>query len=73
MSSVEQNFRDAVDEYLRFCAEDGRAPEPASAVAFALAVPLELQQRVSEFAEEHHIQVNAVLEQALTHFLEQAK
>jgi predicted HicB family RNase H-like nuclease len=68
---LEKNFHGAVDEYLRFCKEDGREPEIPFA-SFPVHFPPELHKRASLFAEEHDLELNAVVEKALSEYLAHA-
>ncbi len=65
---LEWNFRGAVDEYLRFSAEDGKQPATPFA-AMQLSFPSDLHRRASMFAEEPDLPLSAVVEQALSKFL----
>lgn len=68
---LETNFRSAVDEYLRFCAEDGKEPEQPFAM-LPVHFPPDLHLRAAIFAEQHNLDLNTVVEQALAKYLDQA-
>ena len=71
--SLEKNFRDAVEEYLRFCEATGKEPNLPFKGSFNVRVPPELHQRASRFAEEHDMKLNSVVQQALSEFLAHAE
>ncbi len=73
VETLEQNFREAVDEYLQFCDEDKRSPGKPLLDPEEIRVSEPLQQRISRFAAEHHVALTHVVEQALTEFLEHAE
>jgi predicted HicB family RNase H-like nuclease len=72
VSSVEKGFREAVDEYLRFCAEEGVAPEKPYPGTFNVRVGAELHQRAARYAEEHSVKLNQVVKDALEEHLQNA-
>ena len=69
VKSLAKNFRDAVDEYLRFCEETGKAPAPPFKGSFNVRVSPELHQRAALYADEHDMKLNAVVQQALSDYL----
>ena len=69
---LEENFHGAVDEYLSFCKEDGKEPEVPLAM-FPVHFPPELHKRASLFAEQHNLELNSVVEKALTEYLAHAE
>jgi len=71
VDSLESNFRAAVDEYLAFCAAEGKAPDQPFKGSFNIRVGSELHKRAALFAEEHHQKLNAVVSRALEEFLTQ--
>jgi len=70
-TELETNFRGAVDEYLSFCKEDGKEPEEPFAL-LPVHFPPDLHRRAAVFAEKHNTDINTVVEQALTKYLERA-
>ena len=68
VAELEENFHGAVDEYLSFCKEDGKEPEAPFAM-FPVHFSPELRKQASLFAEENDMELNAVVEKALTEFL----
>jgi predicted HicB family RNase H-like nuclease len=71
VDSLESNFRDAVDEYLAFCSEEGKAPDQPFKGSFNIRVGADLHKQAALFAEEHHQKLNAVVSRALEEFLAQ--
>jgi len=69
VDSLESNFRAAVDEYLAFCAEEGKVPDQPFKGSFNIRVGSDLHKRAALFAEQHHQKLNAVVSQALEQFL----
>src|SRR5664280_2078326 len=71
--SVEKNFRGAVDEYLAFCAAEGKTPDAPFKGSFNVRIPQDLHQRAALYAEEHDLKLNAVVQQALKEYLTHAE
>ena len=69
VDSLESNFRAAVDEYLAFCVEEGKAPDQPFKGSFNIRVGSDLHKRAALFAEQHNQKLNAVVSQALEQFL----
>jgi predicted HicB family RNase H-like nuclease len=67
--SLEKNFRDAVDEYLRFCEETGKTPNAPFKGSFNVRVSPDLHQRAAQFADRHDIKLNTVVQKALADYL----
>ena len=72
VDSLESNFRAAVDEYLAFCAAEGKTPDQPFKGSFNIRVGPDLHKRAALFAEEHNQKLNAVVSKALEEFLVQA-
>lgn len=73
VASLEANFKEAVDEYIADCAQDGRKPETPYKGSFNVRVAVDLHQRAARFAEQHEIALNTVVQNALTQFLSKAE
>ncbi len=71
--SLEENFRDAVDEYLRFCEGRGKTPDAPFKGSFDVRIQQDLHQRAALYAEEHDLKLNAVVQQALREYLTHAE
>jgi len=73
VDSLESNFRAAVDEYLAFCAAEGKTPDKPFKGSFNIRVGSELHKRAALFAEENNQKLNTVVSKALEEFLTQAR
>jgi predicted HicB family RNase H-like nuclease len=69
VDGLESNFRAAVDEYLAFCAAEGKVPDQPFKGSFNIRVGSDLHKRAALFAEQHNQKLNAVVSQALEQFL----
>lgn len=72
VKGLERNFRKAVDEYLRFCKEEGKTPDTPFKGSFNVRLGHELHKRAALYAENHNQKLNAVVHEALEEFLERA-
>jgi predicted HicB family RNase H-like nuclease len=72
VDSLEANFRAAVDEYLAFCAEEGKTPDQPFKGSFNIRVGSDLHKRAALFAQQNNQKLNAVVSQALEQLLSQA-
>ena len=72
VDSLESNFRAAVDEYLAFCAAEGKTPDQPFKGSFNIRVGTDLHKRAALFAEEHNQKLNTVVSMALEEFLTHA-
>ena len=73
VNSLESNFRAAVDEYLAFCAAEGKTPAQPFKGSFNIRVGPDLHKRAALFAEQHNQKLNTVVSRALEEFLTQAR
>ena len=72
LKELQKNFRDAVEEYLRLCEETGKSPNVPFKGSFNVRVPPELHRRVVQLAERKHKKLNAVVNEAIEAYLQQA-
>ena len=72
VDSLEANFRAAVDEYLAFCAAEGKTPDQPFKGSFNIRVGPDLHKRAALYAEAHKQKLNTVVSKALEEFLTQA-
>jgi predicted HicB family RNase H-like nuclease len=72
VDGLETNFRAAVDEYLAFCAEEGKIPDQPFKGSFNIRVGSDLHKRAALFAQQNNQKLNAVVSQALEQLLSQA-
>ena len=71
LEEAEAIFRKAVDEYLSDLEKEGK--EPPNPFASLLAqIPHELQVKAALFAHENHVEVESVLNMALSDFFDHA-
>lgn len=73
VKSLEKNFRAAVDEYLSFCAAEGKTPDAPFKGSFNVRIPQDLHQRAALYADEHDLKLNAVVQLALKEYLTHAE
>jgi predicted HicB family RNase H-like nuclease len=72
VDSLESNFRAAANEYLAFCAEEGKIPDQPFKGSFNVRVGPDLHKQAALFAEEHNQKLNAIVSKALEEFLVKA-
>lgn len=63
VSSLGRNFKKAVDEYLRFCKEEGKTPDTPFKGSF------NVHKRAALYAEMHQQKLNAVVHDAFEEYL----
>ena len=73
VESLEQAFREAVDDYLEVCKEDGSKPDVPCKGSFNVRIPQDLHQRAAQYADEHDLKLNAVVQAALKEYLTHAE
>lgn len=66
---LEKNFHDAVDEYLAFCEETGKTPNRPFKGSVNVRLTEDLHIRAARFAEERKTKLNAVINDAVEHYL----
>lgn len=69
-SEVEKAFREAVDDYLTFCEDNGIEPEKDYRGQFNVRVSPELHKQASIEASAENITLNKLVENALTSYLQ---
>jgi len=70
VSSLKQNFTEAVDDYLETCRKRGKSPEQPFKGTFNVRVGRELHKRAAVYASEHKKKLNSVVSEALEKYLE---
>jgi predicted HicB family RNase H-like nuclease len=70
---IEKNFRGAVDEYLAFCEAEGKTPNKPYKGNLNIRLSHELHRKASRFAEQRDKKLNAVINDALEHYLAHAE
>jgi predicted HicB family RNase H-like nuclease len=69
VASLEEAFREAVDDYLETCRELGRNPEEPFKGTFNVRTGQELHRRASVYAVTHNKSLNQVVNEALDEYL----
>jgi predicted HicB family RNase H-like nuclease len=64
-ADLQREFEISVDDYLTFCAEQGKEPDRPASGTFQVRVGRELHRKAAMFAESHHKSLNAVVVEAL--------
>jgi predicted HicB family RNase H-like nuclease len=70
--SLEKNFREAVDDYLLFCKQEGKQPNVPYKGSFNIRVSPDIHQKASRYADEHDMKLNSVVQKALSDLLSHA-
>lgn len=65
VESLIDDFHDAVDEYLEFCAETGKEPQQQYKGSFNVRITAELHRKASLGASAKNISLNSYVEQAI--------
>lgn len=68
--SLKQSFREAVDDYLRFCEERGQKPEVPLKGSFNVRPGRALHRRALLYARREGLSLNAVVTDALRRMLD---
>lgn len=63
--NLEEEFHKAVDDYLAFCAEIGKAPQKEYSGLFNVRIPPELHKKISVLAQAEGVTLNKAVEQAI--------
>lgn len=72
LKELQKNFRDAVEEYLRMCADIGKSPNVPYKGSFNVRFTPDLHRRVVRLAERKLKKLNAVVNEAIEAYIEQA-
>lgn len=70
VQALKQAFHEAVEDYLELCAKQGKKPEQPFKGTFNVRTGPELHRKAAIYAENHNINLNQVIRQALENFLE---
>ena len=68
-SKIEQEFHDAVDDYLEFCEEIGKTPDKEYKGTFNVRITPELHKKLALKAYENGESLNATVEKAIREYL----
>jgi len=63
--AITEDFRNAVDEYLEFCTENGLEPEKAFKGSFNIRIGTDLHRKAFIFATSNGTSLNAFVENAI--------
>ena len=69
VDSLESAFREAVDDYLELCEEQGKEPDQAFKGTFNVRTGSELHRKAALFAREKGLNLNNVVIDALKEYL----
>lgn len=72
VDELEADFKDAVDDYLDLCAQEGLEPERPAKGSFNVRTSQELHRQAIIYAEHHNMSLNKVVGKALERFLNNA-
>lgn len=72
VSSLDKNFKAAVDGYLKFCKAEGKPPDKPFKGSFNIRLGPDLHKRAALYAEEHDQKLNSVVHDALEEYLTRA-
>jgi len=70
---LKQHFIEAVDEYLRFCAAEGKKPDVPYKGTFNIRLSRDLHMRAALLAEEKGLKLNKVISDAVEQHLLRAR
>jgi len=70
--SLETAFREAVEDYLASCAEQGREPEKPFKGSFNVRIGPELHERVAIAASQQRVSLNRFVAEALSQALDES-
>jgi predicted HicB family RNase H-like nuclease len=69
IQELKQAFYESVDEYLADCEEEGKKPEIPYKGTFNVRIGQELHQKTAIYAEQHSLNLNSVVKEALEKFI----
>lgn len=68
IDGIEQEFHDAVDEYLSFCERNGKKPEKEYKGSFNIRISPALHWKLTNIASKNGVSLNATVEEALRQY-----
>ena len=71
VESLTEDFHNAVDEYLEFCAENNKEPQQQYKGSFNVRISPELHRQVSLLAQAQHISLNSFIEKSVKSYVSQ--
>ena len=66
---IEQEFHDAVDEYLSFCERNGKKPEKEYKGSFNIRISPALHWKLTNIASKRGVSLNSTIEEALSQYV----
>ncbi len=69
LTTIEQEFHDAVDDYLEFCKEVGKEPDKEYKGTFNVRIAPELHKQLALEAYKEEESLNALVEKAINEYL----
>lgn len=72
-TQIENEFHAAVDDYLGFCREVGKCPEKEYKGLFNVRIKPELHKKLAAEAFKSNVSINAIVESALSSYMERAE
>lgn len=70
VKALKRSFKEAVDDYLELCEQEGRKPEQQLKGSFNVRTGPELHRKAWLYAERHGTNLNQIVKQALEKFFE---
>ena len=67
---IERAFRESIDDYLRFCEEEGEDPDKSYSGKFNVRIPESLHRQLAEYAKLGNESLNDVVLRSLVELLE---
>jgi predicted HicB family RNase H-like nuclease len=67
VTEIEKAFKDSIEDYLAWCAEENAEPEKPYSGKFNLRLPPELHKEVAVKARKQNISINSFVEKAIIH------
>lgn len=72
VEGLTEDFHNAVDEYLEFCAENGKEPQIQYRGSFNVRISPELHRQASLMAQARNISLNNLVEQSVRSYVNEA-
>lgn len=69
VDSLVEDFHNAVDEYLEFCAENDKEPQQQYKGSFNVRISPDLHRQASLMAQAQHISLNNLIEQSVKSYV----
>lgn len=69
VDSLVEDFHNAVDEYLEFCAENDKEPQQQYKGSFNVRISPDLHRQASLMAQARHISLNNLIEQSVKSYV----